>query len=233
MSHRLNPSLNRIPRNLAAPIFWRVWLAHRVPPSRNCKLSYPAFIDRYISIPGKYRSVHLYFAGQLPLPLRNQSPRINGHYTEFASWSSGSSGGGEGGGGGEERFRIHVPACFAHIDHQKLLPLCLSRCRGDNMNPERSHSRWPSITTAPFLQTYECRFEARFREGKEVEEVVAQPRSLTRWKNQLNFRELLILFIAEVTFKNFFESIGLNEISFWKGIFAVLNFYRSIGCRQS
>lgn len=137
--------------------------------------------DRHISIPGKYRSVHLYFAGQLPLPPSLPPPQpIPQDYTDIIP--------------SLQVDRADPRACFAHIDHQKLLPLCLSRCRGDNMNPERF----------AVAEHHNCSFPANLRVSKRFEGFAKERRSrrsLIRWKNRLNFRELLILFIAEVTFK--------------------------------
>lgn len=159
MSHRLNPSLNRIPRNLAALQSSSGYegVAHPVLEIVNYSILHSS--DRHISIPGKYRSVHLYFAGQLPLPPSLPPPQpIPQDYTDIIP--------------SLQVDRADPRACFAHIDHQKLLPLCLSRCRGDNMNPERFAVAEHHNCSFPANLRESKRFEARrFREGKEVEEV--------------------------------------------------------------
>lgn len=183
MSHRLNPSLNRIPRNLAALQSSSGYegVAHPVLEIVNYSILHSS--DRHISIPGKYRSVHLYFAGQLPLPppfpLRNQSPRII-----------------------RTLYRVCklIERILGRVSRILTIRNCYRFVWADvaGIIWILSASRWPSITTAPFLQTYECRNGSR-HEGFAKER--RSRRSLIRWKNRLNFRELLILFIAEVTFK--------------------------------
>lgn len=160
MSHRLNPSLNRIPRNLAALQSSSGYegVAHPVPPSRNCKLSYPAFVRSTYFHSGEIPFRSPVFCGTVTPPPPSPPQPIPQDYTDIIP--------------SLQVDRADPRACFAHIDHQKLLPLCLSRCRGDNMNPERFAVAEHHNCSFPANLRVSKRFEARrFREGKEVEEV--------------------------------------------------------------